>query len=200
MEYALSQTDVEALELALARPDTGPDPFVSAVQKWFKPRLTPAAIALLIAYTDRGLDDAFKSAIRLSIKDWAKLGLSADTIGDIERAREQLEQIKDENRGFSEEMPNTLTPTQRWVDLVAVPLVYGGYAGEDKTVPLFAQARILDSANEAGIAALDDAWEQFKRDVAENVKDTFKFGAGLSAVAALGFGAYFVARAQGWLR
>ncbi len=96
-------------------------------------------------------------------------------------------------------MPNTLTPTQRWVALVAVPLVYGGSMGE-KTVPLFAQARILDAANEAGIVALDDAWERFKQDIAENVKDTLTFGAGLSAVAALGFGAYFVARAQGWIR
>jgi len=100
MEYALNQTDVEALELALTRPDTGPDPFVSAVQKWFKPRLTPAAIALLIAYTDRGLADAYRSAIQLSGDDWALLGLSKDTIGDIERARDQLEQIKDENQGF----------------------------------------------------------------------------------------------------
>ena len=200
MEYALNQTDVEALELALTRPDTGPDPFVSAVQKWFKPRITPAAIALLIEYTDRGLNDAFKSAIRLSSKDWALLGLSKDTIGDIERARDQLDEIRDENQGFLEEMPNTLTPTQRWVDLVAVPLVYGGYMGEGKTVPLFAQARILDSANKAGIAALNDAWEKFKEDLAEGAKDTFKFGAGLGAVAALGFGAYFVARAQGWIR
>jgi len=200
MEYALNQTDVEALELALTRPDTGPDPFVSAVQKWFKPRLTPAAIALLIAYTDRGLADAYRSAIQLSGDDWALLGLSKDTIGDIERARDQLEQIKDENQGFLEEMPNTLTPTQRWVDLVAVPLVYGGYMGEGKTVPLFAQARILDAANEAGIAALDDAWERFKQDIAENVKDTITFGAGLGAFAALGLGAYFVARAQGWIR
>jgi hypothetical protein len=200
MEYALSQTDVETLELALARPETGPDPFVSAVQKWFKPRLTPAAIALLIAYTDRGLDDAYKSAIQLSSDDWTLLGLSKDTIGDIERARDQLDEIRDENQGFLEQMPNTLTPTERWVDLVAVPLVFGGYAGEGKTVPLFAQARILDAANEAGIVALDDAWEQFKQDVAENVKSTLTFGAGLGVVAALGFGAYFVARAQGWLR
>ena len=57
---------------------------MAPVPSWFKAPLTPAELALLIAYTYRGLDDAFKSAIRLSSKDWALLGLSKETIGDID--------------------------------------------------------------------------------------------------------------------
>ena len=199
MKFVPTPADALALERALSAADF--NDFIPGVQGWYRDRLTPSTVAVLIAYTQLTIDQARRVAIDLAIEDWMLLGISKETFARLDALERQVDDIAAINAAALARAPDSMDPDPQWYGAVVAPLVYGEDAAGTRTgPPLFTEGRTIARSAQAGVDRLDEAARQLVRDLKTRAEAAVTIGAGIGAGVLFIFGGLVLARSQGWIR
>jgi len=199
VKFVPTPADALALERALSAADF--NDFIPGVQGWYRDRLTPSTVAVLIAYTQLTIDQARRVAIELAVDDWMLLGISEETFARLDALERQVNDIAAINAAALARAPDSMDPDPQWYGAVVAPLLYGEDAAGTRTgPPLFTEGRTISRSVQAGVDRLDEAARQLVRDLKTRAEAAVTIGAGAGAGVLLIFGGLILARSQGWIR
>ena len=199
MKFVPTPADAVALEQALSAADF--NDFIPGVQGWYRDRLTPSTVAVLIAYTQITIDQARRVALELAASDWALLGISEETFSRLDALERQVEDIAKINDDALARAPDSMDPDPQWYGAVVAPLLYGEDASGTRTgPPLFTEGRTIARSAQAGIDGLAEAARQLVRDLKTRAEAAVTIGVGIGSGVLIIFGGLILARSQGWIR
>ena len=199
MKFVSTPADAVALEQALSAPDF--NDFIPGVQGWYRNRLTPSTVAVLIAYTQFTIDQARRVALELAVDDWMLLGISEETFSRLDALERQVDDIAEANDDALARAPDSMDPDPQWYGAVVAPLLYGEDASGTRTgPPLFTEGRTIARSAQAGIDGLAEAARQLVRDLKTRAEAAVTIGVGIGSGVLIIFGGLIVARSQGWIR
>jgi len=199
VKFVPTPADAVALEQALSA--AGFNDFIPGVQGWYRDRLTPSTVAVLIAYTQITIDQARRVALELAASDWALLGISEETFSRLDALERQVEDIAKINDDALARAPDSMDPDPQWYGAVVAPLLYGEDASGTRTgPPLFTEGRTIARSAQAGIDGLAEAARQLVRDLKTRAEAAVTIGVGIGSGVLIIFGGLILARSQGWIR